>query len=237
MFCKKLYIYIYIYSKNQIKGEDCCKLCCCCCSVCNKNNKPKLNNDIYIEKNRHFDTEKDNNNQINDFGGIKGIIGKLEDNKVIFNINTDSGLKKIAETVEEYNGDFNYENVKNLKVKLLDVDVAPDTIEKTIECFDCSNNLTNSFSFLGNKTKVVTYLNDEISEEIVYNLNDNRVYKGIIFTNVGPILLNVDKEYKELKYGVNKNGIYVKKTADDYFSFDYDPEKQEEYKKCFFEGK
>jgi len=224
------YICVYIYSKNQIKGEGCCKLCCWCYLDNKKKNINPINN--FIKNNINND-----NNQIENFGGIKGIIGKLEDNKVTFNINTDSGLRKIAETVEEYNGDFNYEKVKNLKIKLLDIDVAPDTIEKQIESFDCSNTFTNSFSFLENKTKVVTYLDVGMSKVFVYNLNDNRVYKSINFTNVGHILLNVDKEYKELKYGVTKNGIYVKRIDDCSWSFDCDKDKQEEYKKCFLEGK
>ena len=236
MFYKKI-IYIYIYSQIQIKSDDCLRICCCCCYLCNK--KSQLNNDININQynNNVPEKEEENNNQINDFGGVSGLIGKLEDNKVTFNINTSSGLKKIAETVDNYNGEFNFENVKKLKIKLLDIEVDPGTIEEQIECFNCSNTLTNSFSFLGNKTKVVTFLDGKISKRFVYNLNDNRVYKDINFTNVGPILLNVDKEYKELKYGVNKNGIYVKKTDDSYWSLDYDKDKQKEYEKCFLEGK
>ena len=225
-----IYIFIYIYNKNQIKGEDCCKLCCCC-YLDNKKKNINLNN--FIQNNINND-----NNQIENFGGIKGIIGKLEDNKVTFNVNTDSGLRKIAETVEEYNGDFNYENVKNLKMKLLDIEVAPETIEKQIESFDCSNTLTNSFSFLKNKTKVVTYTKEDLSEFFVYNLNDNRVYisKYSLYAG-GYILINLDKTFKELKYGVTEKGIYVKRTDDRSWSFDCDKDKQEEYKKCFLEGK
>ena len=245
----KNYIYIYI-SKNQIKGEDCCKLCYCCCSLCNKNNKPKLNNDIYIEKDRHFDT--DNNNQINDFGGIKGIIGKLEDNKVTFNINTDSGSRKIAETVEEYNGDFNYEKVKNLKVKLLGFNFNPETIEKQIEIFKCNRMINHEYTFL--KDKILVGINDK-DKEYIYNYNDDKLYikTGSFVENIGyyhDMLINVDKKTLHiLNYGIipptisRKNPCYIKrksinKTKDiNSYDFIYDKEKQEEYKKCFLEGK
>ena len=224
-----IYIYIYIYTKNQINAQSCSKCCCC------KNNESQLNNDSEKEK------DKDNKNQINDFGGISGLIGKLEKNKVTFNINTSSGLKKIAETVDNYNGEFNFENVKNLKIKLLGVELDPDTIEKYIS--DFSNNLElNKYKhfFKGKLTKKI--FGNNLGGLLFYDFNDSRYYFSFPITleNRESVFCIVNYNYqtdKCLEYGIIADkGIYFKlvvETGDVFF----EPEKQKEYEKCFLEGK
>ena len=152
-------------------------------------------------------------------------------------MNTDSGLRKIAETVEEYNGEFIFENVKNLKIKLLGLELDPDTVENYIKSF--SNNLivNKNRSFLKGKIVKLIYKTAK-GGSVIYVFNNSRYY---LFdkTNQGErFILNVNqKENKILNYGIY--GIYDKGT---YFNLKgnliyEEPEKQEEYKKCFLEGK
>jgi len=222
MLNKKLYIYIYIYiySKNQINAKSCCSKACCCCK----------NKDI-----------KEDKKEINDFGGVSGLIGKLENNKVTFNINTSSGLKKIAETVEEYKGEFNYENVKNLKIKLLGLELEPDTIEKYIKIFSYNLKNNEKFSFFKGKLTKLIYKTDN-GELLIYDFNDSRYYYIIEiefdngFNDSGCVNYN-NQTKKCLEYGVLQNdGSYFKYNVDTGDVF-VDPENQKEYKKCFLEGK
>ena len=214
---------ICIYFKNQIKAKNCCSKTCCCC------------------KNKYIKEDKeDNKNQINNFGGVTGLIGILENNKVSFNINTSSGLKKIAETVEDYNGEFNYENVKKIKIQLLGIELDPETIEKYIS--DFSNNLKgnekNPF-FKGKLTRNIFSNNQEL---LLYDFNDGRYYYIIEikfdngFEDSGYVNYN-NQTNKCLEYGVLKNDCgYFKYNVNTRYVF-ADPEQQEEYKKCFWEGK
>lgn len=214
---KFIYIYTYIYSKNQIRVEGCCK-----------------NKDIEKETEDKEEDKKDNKNQINNFGGVSGLIGKLENNKVTFNINTGSGLKKIAETVDDYNGEFNYENVKNLKIKLLGLELDPDTIESYIEIFSYNLKINEKKSFL--KGKLTKKINKTAKGGyIIYVFNNSRYYL-LDKTDQGKrFILNVHQQTKTiLKYGIYYDGIYFKLEEN---LIDEGPDKQEEYKKCFWEGK
>lgn len=208
------YIFICIYSKNQINAKN------CCC------------------KNKYI---KEDKKEINDFGGVKGLIGILENNKVSFNINTSFGLKKIAETVEDYNGEFNYENVKKLKIKLLGIELDPETIEKYISDFsdNLKGNEKKSF-FKGKLTKLI-YKTDN-KELLIYDFNDSRYYYGfsINLEGGGNVFgyVNYNNQTKKcLEYGVLiYHGLYFKYNVNTRDVF-WEPDKQEEYKKCFLEGK
>jgi len=219
----KSFIYIYIYSKTKINAKNCCSKICCCCK----------NKDIKKEIDDKEKDKKDNKNQINNFGGVSGLIGKLENNKVTFNINTGSGLKKIAETVDDYNGEFNYENVKNLKIKLLGLELDPDTIESYIENFSHNLKYNKKISFL--KGKLTKAISKENGNCLIYNFNNSRYYL-LDKTDQGKrFILNVHQQTKAiLKYGIYYDGIYFKLEEN---HIDEGPEKQEEYKKCFLEGK
>ena len=220
MFYKKLYIYILI---NQINAKNCCSKTCCC----------GKNKDIKKETEEKDKDKKDNKKQINDFGGVSGLIGALENNKVVFKVNTSSGLKKIAETVDNYNGEFNYENVKNLEIKLLGFDFKPKIIEENIKYFKRRQETLSDFPFL--KDKIVIFLAEYNSYTLMYNFDDCKYYFYLFFENKH-FILNADQQTKELlKYGICSTGLYVEIDEEGLVCWDLD--KNEEYKKGFLEGK
>ena len=207
---------ICIYFKNQIKAKNCCSKTCCCC------------------KNKYIKEDKeDNKNQINNFGGVTGLIGILENNKVSFNINTSSGLKKIAETVEVCKGEFNYENVKKLKIILLGLELEPDTIEKYIDAFSCNLKKNEERSFL--KGKLIKAISNGNDNQLIYNFNNSRYYLLWHDKFKRRLILNVNQQTKDkLNYGIYFDGTYLKFEGTNIYS---EPERQEDYKKGFLEGK
>jgi len=188
--------------------------------------------------------KKDNNNQIIDFGGIKGLIGILENNKVSFNINTDSGsgsrLKKIAETVDDYNGEFNYGNVKNLKIQLLGLKFSPKTIETYIDIFRNNLEVSEKISFLKGKLAKLIYKTDNRGL-VIYVFNNSRYYFRFPVTlkngeeSFGIVNYN-NQTRKCLEYGVLDNGTYFKLVPGASKLF-CEPENKDEYRKYFLEGK
>ena len=89
----------------------------CGCCPCNKNDS--TSGDGSEEKDKDKKQQEQNNNVINDLGGVVGLTCKLENNKICLYTKVQGNYDyKFAESVEQFNDEFNYEKFKGLKINI-----------------------------------------------------------------------------------------------------------------------
>lgn len=118
---------------------------------------------------------------------------------------------------------------------------SPETIEKQIEFFKNYREYIDNFSLSLLKNKIIIINQLESGTFLISNLDDGcfyTFYKSIFFIDLGikSCLVKADKNGNELGYGITDSGNYFKKDNVNKLWI-YDKDKEEEYKKCFLEGK
>ena len=222
----------------------------CKCCPCNKNNSSSGDGGEEKDKDNKDKKEEQNKNVINDLEGVVGLTCKLENNKVcLYTKVPGNDNYNFAESVEDFNGEFKYENFKdlriNIKIKEFGIDWKDDcTIKKQIRELKKNLLITEDFKFLQNKIIIILY-HDEGGYEYLCDLSDMRVYANETDNkNSLTFIKNVDfsdpdnfnlKEYGMINSEEKGERYYI--DADNDNGYDDSDEKQEEYKKAFFDGK
>ena len=208
----------------------------CGCCPCNKNDS--TSGDGSEEKDKDKKQQEQNKNVISDLEGVVGLTCKLENNKICLYTKVPNNENyKFAESVEDFKGEFKYENFKELKVNIKIDEFGINwedlyTIKKLIEIFKSNLNALKSFGFLSNK--IIFYTKDSH----IRDLSDMKIYEigkigsgtwycqNVDFSNPGDLKLK--------DYGILSNGKYFKQDVED--TIDDSEEKQEEYKNKFLNG-
>ena len=210
------------------------------CCPCSKNGS-KIGGGDGEGKDKYKKQQEKNKNTINNLEGVVGLTCKLENNKIcLYTKVPGNDNYKFAESVEEFKGEFKYENFKGLKINIkideFGIDWLGVTLEEQIEYFKEDLSLLESFEFLRNK---IIFNKNSI---YIYDLSDMKGYINRTDGNQICFLQNADfsdlKEPKCKVYGITNKGKYYKEIEEltGYYP-DAAEEKQKEYKEAFFEGK
>ena len=243
---------------------------CCPCNKNEKNNNPSEGTDNQVKDKDKKDKEKDkgkdkgkdkdkkdkekdndkkqqeqNNNVIYNLEGVVGLTCKLENNKVCLYTKV-SGNKnyKFGESTEAFNGEFNYEKFKDLRINIKIDEFGINwedccTIEGLIIGLRVDWQTIKDFKFLQNKI-IFLGTGDEGGYSYLNDLSDMKVYRNITKPNSQvSFLLNVDisnpEDFKDKSYGIAYNEKYFKLTGTGK-GYDDSDENQAEYKTKFLNG-